>query len=215
VPGAELAAESASRVELVTPERQIGRDIGATNIAIHLRNLYREGVILTPDQRLKSIERSDAKLKVVLCNEYSDETSEREVDQVVIECGTLAMDDVYFELLDISLPVKNILQQKIAFEDREKAIPRDMPFSVDLDARTLDWTDENWPLIGPMGVDGAFMVGALSGFGTMAACAAGSLCASWVSGSPLPDYAFDLSLARYRDKVLMTALQNSSNRGVL
>ena len=62
----------------------------------------REGVVLTPDQRLKSIERSDAKLKVVLCNEYSDETSEREVDQVVIECGTLAMDDVYFELLESS-----------------------------------------------------------------------------------------------------------------
>ncbi|MCP4332418.1 MAG: FAD-binding oxidoreductase [Gammaproteobacteria bacterium] len=214
-------------------------------------------------------------------------------------------------MLDISLPVKNIFQQKIAFEDREKVIPRDMPFSVDLDARTLDWTDEecellaedvetawltepiyggihcrpdggdhgswiklgwaynhqtsearwepeldlyfpeivlrgatglnpaleayyqrlpantyhyggyytmtdeNWPLIGPMGVDGAFMVGALSGFGTMAACAAGSLCASWASGSTLPDYAFDLSLARYRDKGLMTALQNSSNRGIL
>ena len=99
---AEVAAESASRVELVTPERQIGRDIGATNIAIHLRNLYRQGVTLTPDQRLTSINRSNAKLKVVLCNEYSDEISEREVDQVVIECGTLAMDELYFELLESS-----------------------------------------------------------------------------------------------------------------
>ena len=38
-------------------------------------------------------------------------------------------------------------------------------------------TDENWPLIGPMGTDGAYIVGALSGFGSMSACAAGqSMC---------------------------------------
>jgi len=28
-------------------------------------------------------------------------------------------------------------------------------------------TEENWPLIGPMEVDDVFVVGALSGFGTM------------------------------------------------
>jgi hypothetical protein len=37
-----------------------------------------------------------------LCNEYSDETSERLVDQVVIECGTLPAADVYFELREAS-----------------------------------------------------------------------------------------------------------------
>ncbi|NNC77977.1 MAG: FAD-binding oxidoreductase [Woeseiaceae bacterium] len=214
-------------------------------------------------------------------------------------------------MLDVSLPVHNVLQQKIAFVDRAKVVTRDLPFSVDMDARTLDWTDEerevlaedpqtawltrpihggihcrpdggdhgswiklgwafnhqaceagwepeldsyfpdivlrgasalhpalmtyygrlpantyhyggyytmteeNWPVIGPMGVDGSFIVGALSGFGTMAACAAGSLCASWISGSSLPDYAGDLSLDRYQDEALMTNLQNSSNRGIL
>ena len=76
-------------------------------------------------------------------------------------------------------------------------------------------TEENWPLIGPMGVDGAFVVGALSGFGTMAACAAGSLCASWMTGADLPDYASDLSMARYHDRSLMDTLKNAASRGVL
>jgi 2,4-dienoyl-CoA reductase-like NADH-dependent reductase (Old Yellow Enzyme family)/thioredoxin reductase len=99
---AEVLAKTARQVELVTPERQIGRDIGATNIAVHLRNLYQHGVRLTPDERLHSIERVGTQLKATLCNEYSDEASERLVDQVVIECGTLPAADVYFELLEAS-----------------------------------------------------------------------------------------------------------------
>ena len=76
-------------------------------------------------------------------------------------------------------------------------------------------THENWPLIGPLGIDGAFIAGALSGFGSMSACAAGALCAAWVVGSDLPDYAAQLSVARYSDKKLMTQLSNARSRGLL
>ena len=76
-------------------------------------------------------------------------------------------------------------------------------------------TEENWPLIGPLGIEGAFVVGALSGFGTMAACAAGKLCASWVAGSDSPDYAADLSLQRYENAQLMTELGALQSKGVL
>jgi glycine/D-amino acid oxidase-like deaminating enzyme len=58
-------------------------------------------------------------------------------------------------------------------------------------------TDDNLPLIGPMGISGAYVVGGLSGYGTMTACAAGELCAAWVSESTLPDYAKFFSLERY------------------
>ena len=61
-------------------------------------------------------------------------------------------------------------------------------------------TKENMPVIGPMGVDGAYILGALSGFGTMASCAAGELIAAWVAGDDLPDYASQLSLERYDSK---------------
>ena len=60
---------------------------------------------------------------------------------------------------------------------------------------------------------------AYSGFGTMAACAGGELCAAWVADAPLPDYAKALSMRallmqRYDDAELM-ALLSKSRRGVL
>jgi glycine/D-amino acid oxidase-like deaminating enzyme len=76
-------------------------------------------------------------------------------------------------------------------------------------------TDENWPLIGPMGGEGAFVVGALSGFGTMAACAAGQISAAWIAGAEIPDYAWQLSILRYADADLMNELSNAANKGIL
>jgi glycine/D-amino acid oxidase-like deaminating enzyme len=218
-------------------------------------------------------------------------------------------------MMDIDLPIENVYQQKIAFEDSFAAIPRQLPFSIDLDAVDLNWdegerellledaetawltqqlpggvhcrpdggesgswiklgwayndtiskpqqdlaneplkspqypeivmraaarlhpalgkyaedfptryshyggyypmTKENWPLIGPLGVDGAFVVGALSGFGSMSACAAGAICGGWISGNDLPAYAAQLSPARYADSDLMTELTGAQSRGIL
>jgi glycine/D-amino acid oxidase-like deaminating enzyme len=218
-------------------------------------------------------------------------------------------------MLGVELPVKNIFQQKIAFEDHLGAIPRDMPFSIDLDAKRLNWSDderrllmddpelawladtlpggthcrpdggrngkrvklgwayndqvsevqedlanepaidagfpeivirgvasfipamqayvseppqrfahyggyytmtnENWPLIGPLDGRGAFVIAALSGFGSMAACAAGKLCAAHICDAPLPAYAADLSLSRLEDTDLMASLLASESKGLL
>ena len=218
-------------------------------------------------------------------------------------------------MMDIDLPIENVFQQKIAFEDVAAAIPRRMPFSIDLDDVELDWSDEerellaededmtwllerirggvhcrpdggdkgkwvklgwaynrnisdpqeelandpylnpqfpeiviraaaklnpslsqyvenfptrcvhyggyysmtreNWPLIGPIGVPGAYIAGALSGFGSMAACAVGAICAAWITDSVLPDYAPQLSPLRYDNSVLMNELATASSRGLL
>jgi len=76
-------------------------------------------------------------------------------------------------------------------------------------------TRENWPLIGPCGAPGSFIVGALSGFGSMSACAAGATGAAWIAGGDLPDYATELSPARYDDKKLMAELESVANKGIL
>jgi glycine/D-amino acid oxidase-like deaminating enzyme len=60
-------------------------------------------------------------------------------------------------------------------------------------------TQENRPLIGPLPVQGAYVIGALSGFGIMAAMAAGELLAAHVNGRDLPDYAPDFLLSRYEN----------------
>ncbi|MBU6499227.1 MAG: FAD-binding oxidoreductase [Rhodospirillales bacterium] len=214
-------------------------------------------------------------------------------------------------LLGETLPVSCVYQQKIAFADRHAAIPRTLPFTIDLDGQELSWSEEersilaedpaaarllapmpggihcrpdgaadgqwiklgwaynteasdphadapsdpqfpdtvlraasrlhpalkayighlprgahhyggyyamtaeNWPLIGPMQTRGAYLAGAMSGFGTMAACAAGSLCAAWVMGGALPSYAPALSPGRYQDTAIMSELAAMRTRGVL
>lgn len=214
-------------------------------------------------------------------------------------------------LLGEELPVSCVYQQKIAFEDREGAIPRTLPFTIDLDGQELAWTDEeraelasepetatllrpmpggihrrpeggeggrwiklgwaynttpsdpageppidpnfpdvvirgasrlspalqtylgrlprgarhyggyyamtpeNWPLIGPVRTPGAFMAGALSGFGSMAATATGALCAAWVAGAEQPAYAASFTLSRYDDQALMAELRDTASKGVL
>lgn len=45
-------------------------------------------------------------------------------------------------MLSSNLPVVNILQQKIAFQDTSAAIERTMPFAIDLDEQTIAWSDD-------------------------------------------------------------------------
>jgi glycine/D-amino acid oxidase-like deaminating enzyme len=67
-------------------------------------------------------------------------------------------------------------------------------------------TRENRPLIGPLPVEGAYIFGALSGYGIMASQAGGELLAAHIVGSDLPDYAAALALARYEDPAYLALL---------
>lgn len=58
-------------------------------------------------------------------------------------------------------------------------------------------TPENRPLIGPLAVSGAFVLGALSGSGLMAAHASAELLSQHVAGASLPDYAGWFLPSRY------------------
>lgn len=76
-------------------------------------------------------------------------------------------------------------------------------------------TRENRPLIGPLPVKGAYVIGALSGYGLMAACAAGELLAAHVTGAPLPDYAPAFALDRYGDPAYRRRLEAWGSTGQL
>jgi glycine/D-amino acid oxidase-like deaminating enzyme len=60
-------------------------------------------------------------------------------------------------------------------------------------------TRDNRPLAGALPVDGAFVHGALSGFGLMASCATAELVAALLTGSATPDYASAFGLERLHD----------------
>jgi glycine/D-amino acid oxidase-like deaminating enzyme len=69
-------------------------------------------------------------------------------------------------------------------------------------------TPENRPLVGPLPVDGAFVIGALSGYGVMASQAAAELVTAHVTGAALPSYADALSPARYDDPTYRRRLES-------
>lgn len=76
-------------------------------------------------------------------------------------------------------------------------------------------TRENRPLIGPLPVKGAYVIGALSGFGLMAACAAGELLAIHLTGGDLPSYAPAFLLERYEDPAYQNLLESWGETGQL
>lgn len=76
-------------------------------------------------------------------------------------------------------------------------------------------TRENRPLIGPLPVAGAYILGGLSGYGLMAACAAGELLAAHVAGGPLPGYAPAFAPARYDDPAYLARLDSWGEVGQL
>ena len=76
-------------------------------------------------------------------------------------------------------------------------------------------TRENRPLIGPLPVEGAYVLGALSGYGLMASPAGGELLASYVVGEQVPEFARWFRLERYQDPEYQRLLENWGSTGQL
>jgi len=84
-----------------------------------------------------------------------------------------------------------------------------------LDGGYYTKTRENRPLVGPLGVDGAYVIGAVSGYGIMSACGVGELLAAHVTGGELPSYAKAFELSRYDDPEYQKKLEGWGDTGQL
>jgi 2,4-dienoyl-CoA reductase-like NADH-dependent reductase (Old Yellow Enzyme family)/thioredoxin reductase len=100
---AEYLAEAGASVELVTPERFFAPEIGGLNHAAYARVFLRHGVRVTINTRLLAVRRSGNALLATLGSDYGEGRCEREVDQVVVEHGTLPLTDLYDALKPLSL----------------------------------------------------------------------------------------------------------------
>jgi glycine/D-amino acid oxidase-like deaminating enzyme len=68
-------------------------------------------------------------------------------------------------------------------------------------------TPENRPLIGPLPVDGVYIIGGFGGFGMQVSCGAGDLLAHHITQRELPQYAPAFFLSRYEDPQYQEALR--------
>lgn len=100
-----------------------------------------------------------------------------------------------------------------------RGVARALPaFAAYRDSGRRPWADggyytktrENRPLIGPLGVDGAWLIGALSGFGVMTAAAAGELLADHLVGKPVPPWSRTFLLDRYRDPAYLASIDRAA-----
>ena len=95
---ATLIAKAGSQLEVVTPERFFAPEIGGLNHVAYAEILDRAGARVTINSRLLGARRSGNGLTALVGSDYTDIVREREVDQIVVEHGTLPLDDLYFAL---------------------------------------------------------------------------------------------------------------------
>ncbi|MGB1212493.1 MAG: FAD-dependent oxidoreductase [Pikeienuella sp.] len=95
---AEIAAESGSAVEIMTPDRTFSQDVQGMNLTPYMRNLQEKDTRFTVTYRVKGVAREGNRLKAEIATDYSDFTSHRIVDQVVVNQGTAPLDEIYFDL---------------------------------------------------------------------------------------------------------------------
>ncbi|MCB1310896.1 MAG: NADH:flavin oxidoreductase [Sedimentitalea sp.] len=99
---AEIAAAAGSKVEVMTPDRVFAPDIMAMNLVPYMRSLQDKDVTFTVTRRLLGVARNGNKLTATIGTDYSDHSHEAEYDQVVVNYGTLPLDDLYFDLRPLS-----------------------------------------------------------------------------------------------------------------
>jgi 2,4-dienoyl-CoA reductase-like NADH-dependent reductase (Old Yellow Enzyme family) len=100
---AELIANAGARLELVSPERFFAPEMGGMNHVPYMRAFHEKGVITTINTRLHSVRREGNQLVATLSSDFAKGWSgERRVDQVVVEHGTLPLDDLYLALKPLS-----------------------------------------------------------------------------------------------------------------
>jgi len=95
---AEFIAGAGGRLEIATPERSLAPEVGGTNYPAYFRTLSERNTTISLNLRLERVARAGNRLSATLFNEYDKSRRERLVDQVVVEHGTLPLDELYFAL---------------------------------------------------------------------------------------------------------------------
>ena len=129
------------------------------------------------------------------------------------EYRTKKMDPIWPPVMDEQYP-EVALRGLAAMLPRMKEYFARMP-RPQLDSGYYTKTRENRPLVGPMCVDGAYIIGAVSGYGIMSACGVGELLAAHVTSTPLPSYASAFQLERYDDPQYKQKLEAWDDSGQL
>ena len=99
---AEFIAATGAKVEIMTPDRSFAPEVMAMNLVPYMRSLQKLDTTFTVTWRLESAERTGNRIVARVGSDYGGVTRERVVDQIVVNHGTIPLDDLYFELKPLS-----------------------------------------------------------------------------------------------------------------
>jgi N-methyl-L-proline demethylase len=99
---AEIIAGTGAKVEVMTPDRTFAPEVMGMNLVPYMRSLQQRDVTFTVTFRLAEVRRDGNELVASIGSDYGGVLKERRVDQVVVNHGTIPVDDLYFELKPLS-----------------------------------------------------------------------------------------------------------------
>ncbi len=95
---AEIVAEAGGKVEIMTPDRAFAPEVMAMNLVPYMRSLQKRDATFTVTFRLEAAERSGNQIVAHVGSDYGGVHKTRTVDQIVVNHGTIPLDELYFEL---------------------------------------------------------------------------------------------------------------------
>ncbi len=95
---AEMIARSGARLEIVTPERMFGIEVGGMNHVPYARAFNETDTRITLHQRVLAVRPEAGRWCVELGSDHTTHRAVRHVDQVVVDVGVAAFDGLYHEL---------------------------------------------------------------------------------------------------------------------
>lgn len=100
---AEFLSERAEKLEFVTADRALSPEIGSTSYPGYLRALHKVGTQFTFNLRIDRLEPRGNRIAAVFTDEFAGVERVKEADQVVVDYGTMPLDDLYFALKEGSV----------------------------------------------------------------------------------------------------------------
>ncbi|RUM08016.1 NADH:flavin oxidoreductase [Rhizobium chutanense] len=95
---AEFLAKAGAKVEIMTPDRSFAPEVMAMNLVPYMRSLQKHDVTFTVTYRLEAVEKSGNQLVAHVGSDYGGIAKQQSFDQIVVNHGTIPLDELYFEL---------------------------------------------------------------------------------------------------------------------
>lgn len=99
---AKLLAEGAAEVVYATIDDRLGGELGYPERPIYRKQFYQLDIPIHPDLMLQSVRQTPTGLLATMRNELTGDAAEFEAGQVVVECGTQPLVEVYDALREQS-----------------------------------------------------------------------------------------------------------------